>query len=75
MYTLDGRMRFQLDLRPEDETNFQTKKLREIVLARRIDGKFELAFSFSDEGEEASPVEIQVESSVEIPEYLIIQAA
>lgn len=44
MYTLDGRIRFELALLPEIEPLFHEKRLREIVLARRADGRFELAF-------------------------------
>jgi hypothetical protein len=45
MFTLDGRMRFQLSLRPEDEYTFHTCKVLEIVLQRRT-GCFELSFVF-----------------------------
>lgn len=61
LFTLDGRMKFQLALRPEDEAAFHTKKLREIVLTRQADGEFELAFWFdSSEAEN-------------IPEYLLVE--
>ncbi len=71
MYTLDGRMRFQLALRPEDETAFHERKLREIVLARRADGGFELSFWFADadaQGDEDAPA-----NPDEIPEYLMVE--
>jgi hypothetical protein len=48
MYTLDGRMHFDLALQPEQEAMFHSLKLQEIVLSRRADGTFELAFSFAD---------------------------
>lgn len=48
MYTLDGRMRFELALKPEDEAKFHDMKLQEIVLSRRRDAPFELTFSFVD---------------------------
>ena len=48
MYTLDGRMRFELALTPDDEVKFHEMKLQEIVLSRRRDAVFELAFSFAD---------------------------
>ena len=35
MFTLDGRMRFQLALQTQDEARFHHQKLHEIVLARR----------------------------------------
>jgi len=53
MYTLDGRMRFELALKAEHEVMFHDLKLQEIVLARRTDGQFELRFSFVDK----TPVE------------------
>jgi hypothetical protein len=46
MYTLDGRMRFQLALKPDEEANFHHKKLREIVLSHDDAGGYQLAFWF-----------------------------
>lgn len=48
MYTLDGRMRFQLGLRPEDEQRFHQGKLREVVLSQYAPGAFALSFTFGD---------------------------
>jgi len=45
MFTLDGRMKFQLALGPQQETVFHTHKLQEIVL-QRVGTQFELAFQF-----------------------------
>jgi len=47
MYTLDGRMRFQLTLRPEDEAAFHHRKLVEIVLKRSGEA-FSLNFRFGE---------------------------
>jgi len=47
MYTLDGRMRFQLTLRPEDEAAFHQRKLVEIVLKRSGEA-FALNFRFGE---------------------------
>lgn len=47
MYTLDGRMRFNLPLAPADEHRFRTARLREIVLLRR-EGQFQLSFTFGE---------------------------
>jgi len=47
MYTLDGRMRFQLKLRPEDEAAFHQRKLVEIVL-KRSGEEFSLNFRFGE---------------------------
>lgn len=71
MYTLDGRIRFQLSLRSEDEAAFHTQKLREIVLSQRGDGGFELLFSFAAvDGEEKA---IAPSPDDDIPEYLMIE--
>lgn len=75
MYTLDGRMRFQLDLKPEDQTRFGSEKLREIVLSRLPAG-FQLVFVFSSEDEigetGAAEAPAAEPSSGEFPEYLIV---
>jgi hypothetical protein len=51
MYTLDGRMRFQLALRPQDEKAFHERKLLEIILQRR-GPNFELSFVLAAEAPE-----------------------
>ena len=78
MYTLDGRMRFQLALKPKDEANFHTRKLREIVLTRMAApapggtaGRFELQFSFSDT--DVSPAEPDPGNAAELPEYVMVE--
>jgi len=43
LFTLDGRMRFQLALTPQQEQAFHTRKLLEVVLNRRSE-QFELSF-------------------------------
>ena len=53
MYTLDGRIRFNLPLAPVDEQRFRTARLREIVLLCR-DGQFQLSFTFGDSAEPAT---------------------
>ncbi len=73
MYTLDGRMRFNLPLAPEDEQRFRTAKLREIVL-RRHGASFELSFGF---GDTESPVEAAEGAQAlaglsELPQYLLV---
>ena len=72
MYTLDGRIRFALALKPEDEVSFNEKKLREIVLSRRPDGVFELSFLFSD-GQDENPPESTLASGAEVPEYVMVE--
>lgn len=71
MYTLDGRMKFQLALRAEDEQAFHARKLREIVLLRHGD-TFELQFIFGEELVATPPVELPAPSAT-LPEYLQIE--
>ncbi len=68
MYTLDGRMRFQLALKPEDEQRFHREKLHEIVLSRGNQG-FQLSFWFSVI-EEDSPLDLEAE----LPEYVMVNS-
>ncbi|MFZ3125720.1 MAG: hypothetical protein WA129_11600 [Acidovorax sp.] len=78
MFTLDGRMRFQLALAAQDEERFHTQKLREIVLSRRSDGVFELAFMLVS-AQESGNVQAQTGSDAadgaegEIPEYIVVE--
>lgn len=74
LYTLDGRMRFAVALKPVDEARFHEKKLREIVLSHRRDSVFELSFLFSDELEQAEP-EPTMSTNAEIPEYVVVEEA
>lgn len=73
MYTLDGRIRFHLALRPEDEASFHEKKLREIVLSRTATDSFELSFLFltPPQGDEI-PADKEQDPG-EIPEYVMIE--
>lgn len=79
MFTLDGRMRFQLSLASEIEERFQTQKLQEVVLSRQTDGTFMLSFSLVDQDR---PVAATVSSGVlelpepgELPEYVMVDEA
>ena len=71
MYTLDGRMRFQLALKAEDELRFHREKLREILLARTVQG-YQLSFCLAVVNEEE---EKQAELSAEMPEYVVVHAS
>jgi len=78
MFTLDGRMRFQLALRPEDEAAFHTRKLREIVLSRRSDGVYELAFWLVAVQSDGTPPDgsgpgADGQEQGEIPEYVMVE--
>lgn len=72
MYTLDGRMRFQLKLRPQDEARFREQKLREILLSQLPGNQFELVFWFAEEvGDEAAPPVLPAVRG--IPEYVQLE--
>jgi len=88
MYTLDGRMRFQLNLDSLDEQRFRTEKLREIVLSAKSAG-FQLSFYFAagtatggeliDDGdamilplEDAARAAERPPDSAELPEYVLV---
>lgn len=75
MFTLDGHMRFQLALGAQDEERFHTQKLREIILSRRSDGIYELAFMLVSEEQvsEASPHAGMEGAEGEIPEYIMVE--
>jgi hypothetical protein len=66
MFTLDGRMRFQLSLARADETRFREEKLREIVLLRRADKVFELAFQFAAQ-DQPEPDDARFAPSLAVP--------
>ena len=74
MFTLDGRMRFALALKPVDEANFNEKKLREIVLSCRADGVYELSFLFDDELDKKAS-ELMSSGNSEVPEYVMVEEA
>lgn len=78
LYTLDGRMHFELKLRPEDEAALLRKKLREIALAKRADGAYELSFWLADEPDAALPDAAsssipQTLAGAEIPAYVRVE--
>ena len=86
MFTLDGRMRFQLALEARDEERFHQQKLREIVLSRSASGGYELAFWLVDEAGNPVPpsagaaalVPAAAQASAEggeIPEYILVEEA
>ena len=79
MYTLDGRMRFNLPLASADEQRFRHGKLREIVLFER-EGGFALSFLFaeSEATDATEATELPHASSAlltEFPEYLVVHEA
>jgi len=74
MYTLDGRLHFALALSANNEADFVAKKLREIVLSKRQDGVFELAFQFDDQPTDGA-LESKPSSDSEFPEYVVVEEA
>ena len=74
MYTLDGRMRFQLELKPEELARFQQEKLREIVLGKTAQG-YQLSFWFMPTGDQEDSDAVVMASSGELPEYMVVVPA
>ena len=79
MYTLEGRIRFDVVLSPEDENSFHKNKLREVALARSAAGGFGLSFLFSLPSQLPSQVDTPIAAgsldSGQIPEYVMIDEA
>ncbi|MDL5036549.1 hypothetical protein QRD40_09305 [Comamonas sp. Y6] len=68
MFTLDGRMRFQLMLDPRDETRFQQQKMREIVLEGDAERGYALSFLLGE-----AQVQGHSDPVAEIPEYILVE--
>ena len=75
LFTLDGRMRFQLALAAQDEANIHAYKLREIVLSRRSDGVYELSFLLADPDAPGANAIPAPGEDAEIPEYVMVEEA
>lgn len=73
MYTLDGRMHFDINLQAADEARFHNEKLREIVLGSTQNG-FHLSFNFSAVQED-EPLVASTGDVAELPEYLLVKTA
>lgn len=74
MFTLDGRMHFELALTAEQRARFKALKLREIVLARRGAAGFDLTFTLSDaEGLPEKGAADVPEGQGDIPEYVFVE--
>ena len=70
MFTMDGRMRFELNLGQEDQLRFQDQKLQEIVL-RSVGEQFTLSFSFSLDAK--ADAEAVVDDASLWPEYVVVR--
>jgi len=70
MYTLDGRMRFELNMKDEALNRFKTLKLHEIILQNTND-QFTLSFNFGEGGQIAQHLDPQLGDAY-LPEYIVI---
>lgn len=83
LYTMDGRIRFELALGADKLALFETARLREVVLNERRDQTFELSFYLdSPDGAEhdQAPSDDEMpspegEASASIPEYVSVEVA
>lgn len=66
LFSMEGRLRFQLQLDQPFTERFARLRLREVMLLCR-EGQFGLQFSFLEEGE----TEVR-ESAEDLPEYLLV---
>ena len=73
MYTLDGRMRFELALQAADAEAFHHRKLYEIILQREPVGHF-LSFRFG-EAAGAENLVVAENNPDPLPEYVLIEEA
>lgn len=84
LFTLDGRMQFELTLAPEQLALFETGKLREVVLSRGADGVFVLSFWLESEqavtdeqalldGQEADVLPGPAGQGTLIPDYVSVE--
>ena len=73
MYTLDGRMRFELALQAADAEAFHHRKLYEIILQRESVGHF-LSFRFG-EAAGAENIVLAEGNPDPLPEYVLIEEA
>jgi hypothetical protein len=76
MFTLDGRMHFQLLLSNEQLTLFKVAKLREISLTRHVDGLYQLTFTLDQltafsEPEAQAILNVQLQSDRGVPPELL----
>lgn len=72
MYTLDGRMRFQVTISAADQKRFREDKLREVVLSETLAG-FQLTFLLVNANVQEGA--ISDSEHLELPEYVVVEAA
>lgn len=73
LYTLDGRMRFELGLDPALEQSLRAQRLREIVLERIGSDRFALSFHLVPAAQEPGQAEAAIDGPTDFPEYLLIE--
>lgn len=73
MFTLDGRVHFQLALDDKQQAAFHNSKLSEIVLARRSDGVYGLSFLLTDPLAEPAAQRVQHAEQARIPDYVMVE--
>lgn len=73
MYTLDGRIRFNLPLDDEQQALFRNARLREVVMSGAGAERM-LSFTFDEEGAAARPASDAHDKteSLEMPEYVMV---
>ena len=75
LFSLDGRMRFELGLSEEDEMKFRQEKLREISLEKRKEGyllKFVMTSNSNSEGVKTDQQESEMARQLDLPSYLVV---
>jgi hypothetical protein len=70
LYTLDGRMHFQLQISAQVEAAFRERRLKEIVLKRQGDGGFVLSFTLHPAQGAARVAGESADSGNVIPDYI-----
>jgi hypothetical protein len=84
LFTMDGRMRFDLTLEADKLALFEQTKLREIVLNERVDRVFELSFHLATPDSPDNAVDSDLPealsdantaSNAAIPEYVSVEIA
>ena len=72
MYTLDGRIKFNLDLDEAQDAQFRTSRLREIVMSSQPAG-LTLTFTFDDSSSGAPQAELDDDQAMaDLPEYVLV---
>lgn len=74
MYTMEGRMRFDARLQPEQEALFANTKLQEIVLRSTAADRFVLSFSFMQPADVTQVDDPAIDQSqqAQLPEYILL---